>query len=67
MILDGKLQARLSDTLLIDVSTLWNWSSAPDAGADTVRGSFQELSFSFGGYAQHVGWEFGPLTRVAAP
>ena len=67
MILDGKLQARLSDTRLIDVSTLWNWSSAPDAGADTVRGSFQELSFSFGGYAQHVGWEFGPLTRVAAP
>jgi hypothetical protein len=67
MMLDGKLQTRVSDTVLVDVSTLWNWSSAADAGADTVRGSFQELSFFFGGYAQHVGWEFGPLTRVAPP
>jgi Bacterial Ig-like domain (group 2) len=67
LILDGKLQSRVSDTLVFDASTLWNWSSAADAVADTVRGSFQELSFSFGGYAQHVGWEFGPLMRVASP
>jgi hypothetical protein len=67
LILDGKLQSRLPDGQLIDALPLWNWSSAADAGADTVRGSFQELSFSFGGYAQHVGWEFGPLTRVTSP
>jgi hypothetical protein len=64
--LDGTLQSRLSDGTLVNPSTLWNWSSAADAG-DRVRGSFQELTFLFTGHAQHVGWDFGPLTRVASP
>jgi uncharacterized protein YkvS len=64
--LDGTLQARLSDGRLIDSSTLWNWSSAVDAGG-RVRGNFRELTFFSSGYAQHVEWDFGPLARVASP
>jgi len=65
--LEGRLWTRLSDGRLVGESTLWNWMSAAEANGESVRGAFQELSFSFGGFPQYVGWEFGPLARVPPP